>query len=165
MWQFSKRYWPASHMAVVNHITGLLAKGTKIVYLTGNHDEMLRKFKGFRLGNFQIANKKVIQVGGKSAWIFHGDVFDVTMKYSKWLAQLGAVGYDLLIIINRFVNFLLTAVGRGKISLSKKVKDGVKQAVSFINNFEKTAAEIAMSNGHDYVVCGHIHQPAMKIFT
>src|SRR5688572_24252541 len=121
MWQFSKRYWPASHMAVIKHITGLLAKGTKIVYLTGNHDEMLRKFAGFRLGNFQIANKKLIQVGGKSAWIFHGDVFDVTMRYSKWLARLGAVGYDLLIHLNTLVNFVLTSLGRGKISLSKKV--------------------------------------------
>jgi len=162
MWQFSKRYWPASHMAVIKHITGLLAKGTKIVYLTGNHDEMLRKFAGLRLGNFQIANKKVIQTGGKSAWVFHGDVFDVTMKYSKWLAKLGAVGYDTLIIINTFVNFLLTSVGRGKISLSKRVKDSVKQAVKFINNFEETAAGIAISNGYDYVVCGHIHQPEMK---
>lgn len=162
MWQFSKRYWPASHMAVIKHITGLLAKGTKIVYLTGNHDEMLRKFAGFKLGNFQIANKKVIQTGGKPAWIFHGDVFDVTMKYSKWLARLGAVGYDLLIVINTFVNFVLTFFGRGKISLSKKVKDSVKQAVKFINDFEKTAAEIAISNKYAYVVCGHIHQPEMK---
>lgn len=162
MWQFSKNYWPASHMAVIKHITGLLAKGTKVVYLTGNHDEMLRKFAGFRLGNFQIANKKVIQTGGKSAWIFHGDVFDVTMRYSKWLARLGAVGYDTLILINTFVNFVLTSVGRGKISLSKKVKDSVKQAVKFINNFETTAADIAISNGYAYVVCGHIHQPEMK---
>lgn len=162
MWQFSKRYWPASHMAVIKHITGLLAKGTKIIYLTGNHDEMLRKFAGFRLGNFQIANKKVVQLAGRSAWIFHGDVFDVTMRYSKWIARMGAVGYDLLILINTFVNFLLTSVGRDKISLSRKVKDSVKQAVKFINNFEKTAADIAISNGYSYVVCGHIHHPEMK---
>ena len=96
MWQFSKRYWPKSHMQVIKHITGLLAKNTKIVYLTGNHDEMLRKFSGFRLGSFQIDNKLVIKLNGKSAWIFHGDIFDVTMKYSKWLAKLGAIGYDTL---------------------------------------------------------------------
>jgi UDP-2,3-diacylglucosamine pyrophosphatase LpxH len=165
MWQFSKRYWPASHMAVVKHITGLLAKGTKVVYLPGNHDEMLRKFAGFKLGNFQIANKKVVQTGGKSAWIFHGDVFDVTMQYSKGIAKLGAVGYDMLILLNAFVNFVLTSFGRQKISLSKKVKDSVKQAVKFINNFEETAADIAISNGYDYVVCGHIHHPEMKTVT
>jgi UDP-2,3-diacylglucosamine pyrophosphatase LpxH len=162
MWQFSKRYWPKAHMQIIKHITGLLAKGTKIIYLPGNHDEMLRKFAGFKLGSFQIAHKKVISLGGKSAWIFHGDVFDVTMQYSKWLAKLGAIGYDLLIVINTFVNFVLRLLGRGKISLSKRVKDSVKTAVSFINDFEKTAAEIAISNGYDYVICGHIHHPEIK---
>lgn len=165
MWQFSKRYWPVSHMQVVKHITGLLAKGTKVTYLTGNHDEMLRKFAGFRLGAFQIANKKLLSLDGKRVWIFHGDVFDVTMRYSKWIAKLGAMGYDLLILINAFVNFILKIFGRGKISLSKRVKDSVKQAVKFINNFEKTAADIAISNGYDYVVCGHIHHPEMKKIT
>ncbi|MBN8575897.1 MAG: UDP-2,3-diacylglucosamine diphosphatase [Cytophagales bacterium] len=165
MWQFSKRYWPKSHMQVVKHITGLIAKGTKVTYLTGNHDEMLRKFAGFRLSSFQIANKKVLSLNGKSAWVFHGDVFDVTMQHSKWLAKLGAVGYDTLILINSFVNFILKALGRNKISLSKRVKDSVKQAVKFINNFEQTAADIAISNGYDYVVCGHIHQPEIKKIT
>jgi UDP-2,3-diacylglucosamine pyrophosphatase LpxH len=162
IWQFSKRYWPKAHMQVIKHITGLLAKGTKIVYIPGNHDEMLRKFAGFRLGGFQVANKKVIQLNGKSAWIFHGDVFDVTMQYSKWLAKLGAIGYDMLILINTFVNFCSQLLGRGKISLSKKVKDSVKSAVKFINHFEDTAAEIAISNGYDYVVCGHIHHPEIR---
>jgi len=165
MWQFSKRYWPKSHMQIVKHITSLLAKGIKITYLTGNHDEMLRKFAGFRLGNFQIANKKTVSLNGKVAWIFHGDVFDVTMKYSKWLAKLGAVGYDTLILINTLVNFILKIFGRGKISLSKRVKDSVKQAVTFINNFEKTAADIAISNGYDYVICGHIHHPEIRKIT
>lgn len=163
VWQFSKRYWPKSHMQVIKHITGLLAKGTKIAYLPGNHDEMLRKFAGFRIGSFQIVNKKVLSLNGKSAWVFHGDVFDVTMRYSKWLAKLGAMGYDLLILINSFVNFILKLFGKGKISLSKRVKDSVKQAVKFINNFETTAADIAIDNGYDFVVCGHIHHPEIKL--
>lgn len=162
MWQFTKRYWPKSHMQVIKHITGLLAKNTRIVYLTGNHDEMLRKFAGFRIGSFHIDNKVVLKLNGKRAWIFHGDVFDVTMKYSKWLAKLGAVGYDTLIHINTLVNWLLTRFGREKISLSKRVKDSVKSAVKFINDFEKTAGDIAIENGYDYVVCGHIHHPEIK---
>lgn len=162
MWQFSKRYWPKSHMQVVKHITGLLTKNTKIVYLTGNHDEMLRKFAGFRLGSFHIDNKLVLKLQGKQAWIFHGDVFDVTMTHSKWLAKLGAVGYDTLILINTFVNWLLLKLGREKISLSKRVKDSVKSAVKFINDFEKTAADIAIENGYHYVVCGHIHCPEIR---
>jgi UDP-2,3-diacylglucosamine pyrophosphatase LpxH len=162
MWQFTKRYWPKSHMQVVKHITGLLARNTKIIYLTGNHDEMLRKFSGFRIGSFHIDDKVVIKLAGKKAWIFHGDVFDVTMKYSKWLAKLGAVGYDTLIHINTFVNWCLTRFGKEKISLSKRVKDSVKSAVKFINDFEKVAADIAIENGFDCVVCGHIHYPEIK---
>jgi UDP-2,3-diacylglucosamine pyrophosphatase LpxH len=162
MWQFSKRYWPKSHMQVVKHITGLLAKNTKIIYLTGNHDEMLRKFAGFKLGSFTIDNKVVLKLNQKRAWVFHGDVFDITMQYSKWLAKLGAIGYDTLIVLNTFVNWILTRIGRQKISLSKKVKDSVKSAVKFINNFETTAADIAIENGYDYVICGHIHQPEIK---
>jgi UDP-2,3-diacylglucosamine pyrophosphatase LpxH len=162
MWQFSKRYWPKSHMQVVKHITSLLTKNTKIIYLTGNHDEMLRKFAGFRLGTFIIDNKVVLKLNGQKAWVFHGDVFDVTMQYSKWLAKLGAIGYDTLILLNASVNWLLNKLGREKISLSKRVKDSVKGAVKFINDFEITAAEIAIQNGYDYVVCGHIHQPEIK---
>ena len=162
MWQFSKRYWPKSHMQVVKYITGLLTKNTKIIYLTGNHDEMLRKFSGFKLGSFHIDNKVVLRLNGKRAWVFHGDVFDVTMQYSKWLARLGAIGYDTLILINTFVNWALEKMGRGKISLSQRVKDSVKSAVKFINDFEKTAADIAIENKYDFVICGHIHHPEIK---
>jgi UDP-2,3-diacylglucosamine pyrophosphatase LpxH len=162
MWQFNKRYWPKSHMQVVKHITGLLAKGVKIIYLPGNHDEMLRKFAGLKLGSFHIANKVILNLNGKRAWVFHGDVFDVTMQHSKWLAKLGAVGYDTLILINAFVNWCLDKLGRDKISLSKRVKDSVKSAIKFINKFEHTAADIAISNEYDYVICGHIHQPEIR---
>ena len=162
MWQFSKHYWPKSHMQVVKYLSGQMAKGVKVHYLTGNHDETLRKFAGFHLGSFSIGNKLVLKLDGKMAWIFHGDVFDITMRSSKWLAKLGAVGYDLLILINAFFNFILTSFGGEKISLSKKIKDKVKQAVKFIDDFEQTAADIAIANGYDYVVCGHIHQPQMR---
>jgi UDP-2,3-diacylglucosamine pyrophosphatase LpxH len=165
MWQFSKRYWPRSHMQVVKHITGLLTRNTKITYLTGNHDEMLRKFSGFKLGSFKIDDKAVLKLNGKRAWVFHGDVFDVTMQHSKWLAKLGAIGYDTLILINAIVNWFLKIMGREKISLSKRVKDSVKSAVKFINDFEKTAADIAIDNGYDYVICGHIHQPEIRTIT
>lgn len=162
MWQFSKRYWPKSHMQVVKYITGLLTRNTKITYLTGNHDEMLRKFAGFKLGSFSIDNKVVLRLNGKRAWVFHGDVFDVTMRYSKWLAKLGAIGYDTLILVNSLVNWFMIKLKREKISLSKRVKDSVKSAVKFINDFEKTAADIAIENGYDYVICGHIHQPEIR---
>jgi UDP-2,3-diacylglucosamine pyrophosphatase LpxH len=97
------------------------------------------------------------------AWIFHGDVFDVTMQHSKWLTKLGAIGYDSLILINRLVNFVSEKVfRRGKISLSKRIKNSVKSAVKFINNFELTSAEIGISNNYQYVICGHIHHPEIR---
>ncbi|HEU5146505.1 MAG TPA: UDP-2,3-diacylglucosamine diphosphatase [Chryseosolibacter sp.] len=162
MWQFSKRYWPKSHMQVIKHFTSLLTKNTRIIYIPGNHDEMLRKFAGLKLGSFSIDNKALLNLNGKKAWIFHGDVFDVTMQHSKWLAKLGAIGYDTLILINALTNWCLRRMGYEKISLSKRVKDKVKSAIKFINDFEKTAADIAIANEYHYVACGHIHQPHMR---
>jgi len=164
IWQFSKRYWPKSHMKVVQHLMHWVSKGKKTYYITGNHDEMLRKFAGLKMGSLSIVNKLVLDLDkDKKAWFFHGDVFDVTMQHSKWLARLGAIGYDSLIILNRMVNFISEKIFRkGKISLSKKIKNSVKSAVKFINNFEQTSADIGISNGYNYVVCGHIHHPEMK---
>jgi UDP-2,3-diacylglucosamine pyrophosphatase LpxH len=164
IWQFSKRYWPKSHMKVVKHLMGWMSKGIKIYYIPGNHDEMLRKFAGWKLGSLRIVNKVVLELDNEEkAWFFHGDVFDITMQHSKWLAKLGAVGYDTLILINRFVNFVSEKIfNKGKISLSKKIKNSVKSAVKFINSFENTAADIGISNQYQYVVCGHIHHPEMR---
>jgi UDP-2,3-diacylglucosamine pyrophosphatase LpxH len=165
IWQFSKHYFPADHMQVLKEITSLLSKGTKVYYITGNHDEMLRKFKGFSMGNFEIQNKLILPLSTGTTWIFHGDVFDTTMKHSKWIAKLGGKGYDLLIILNTVVNWFSEKLGRGRVSLSKKVKDSVKGVIKFVNNFEETAAEIAINNGYQFVVCGHIHHPQMKKMT
>ena len=163
VWQFKKSYFPKSHIQVIRHLMNWMSKGVKIYYITGNHDEVLRKFVGFKFGSLHIVNKVVLELDEKKAWFFHGDVFDVTMQHSVWLAKLGSIGYDLLIIINRIVNNWSRRLGKGKISLSKRIKNSVKSAVKFINNFEITAAEIAIENQFDYVVCGHIHQPEKRI--
>jgi len=167
IWQFSKTYWPNSHMKVIKHLINWMGKGVKTYYVTGNHDEMLRKFEGLKMGSLSVVNKVVLTLpDGKKAWIFHGDVFDITMQHSKWLAKLGSVGYDILILINRFFNFISEKVfKKGKLSLSKKIKESVKSAVSFINDFEQTTADIGISNKFDFVICGHIHHPEMRIIT
>jgi UDP-2,3-diacylglucosamine pyrophosphatase LpxH len=163
IWQFSKRYWPTTHMMVVKHFIGLIAKNVPVYYIPGNHDEMLRRFKDFSAGSLKITNKLSLKIDNAKVWIFHGDVFDVVMQHSKWLAKLGAIGYDTLILINRFVNFVSQRIlGRGKISLSKKVKNSVKGAVKFINQFEDTVCSIAAENDYDYVICGHIHHPEIR---
>lgn len=164
IWQFKKRYFPKTHIKVIKQLMNWIADGVTVDYITGNHDEMLRKFTGLKMGTLTIENKLVLELGNERAWIFHGDVFDVTMRYSKWLAKLGAIGYDTLIMINIFANWVAEKVlKRGRISLSKKIKNSVKSAVKFIDDFEDTAASIAISNEYEYVICGHIHQPQQRM--
>lgn len=165
IWQFNKRYFPQSHLKVIKRITSMVSEGVEVYYITGNHDEMLRKFKGFKVGSFEVVNKVILDLDGKKTWFFHGDVFDVTMKHSKWLAKLGGKGYDLLILINTMVNWISARFGGEKLSFTKKIKDNVKSAVKFINNFEEVVAEIAVEQKFHTAVCGHIHQPTIKLLT
>lgn len=165
MWQFKKYYFPESHMKVLKRLFAFMSHGTTVYYLTGNHDENLRRFSDITLGNFHLKDKMLLNLNGKTAWFFHGDIFDVTMKYSKWVARLGSVGYNSLILINRLVNLISVAAGRGKMSFSKRIKDSVKTAVRFISDFEHTAMELAAENGYDYVICGHIHRPSMQPYS
>lgn len=165
IWQFRKRYFPKAHLLVIKKIIALAAKGTQVYYITGNHDEKMRRFTGTKMGNIRVVDKLVLTIDGKKAWLFHGDVFDVSIKHAKWLAKLGGWGYDFLILLNRFVNACLEKMGKEKYSLSKKIKDSVKGAIRFISNFEKTASDLAIEKGYEYVVCGHIHQPAIKRVT
>lgn len=161
-WNISKYFWPESHMVVIKRILQMAAEGTEIYYLTGNHDEALRKISILTVGGIHIKDKLLLELNGDQCWFFHGDVFDVTMRHSKWIAKMGGYGYDLLILLNRGVNYVLEQLGRPKISLSKRIKNSVKQAIKFIDDFETTAMELAIENGYEYVVCGHIHQPKIK---
>lgn len=159
IWNFRKSYFPKSHLKVIKKLLSFSTKGTKVYYLTGNHDEMLRKFSNTHMGNFSLLDKVVLELDGKKAWFFHGDVFDSSVHSAKWIAKLGGLGYDYLILINRFVNWCLKKIGKEPYSLSKKIKGSVKKAVKFISDFEKTASDIAIDNQYDFVVCGHIHEP------
>ncbi|SFI15377.1 UDP-2,3-diacylglucosamine diphosphatase [Halpernia frigidisoli] len=162
IWQFKKSYFPKSHLKVIKKIISFASKKTGIFYITGNHDEMFRKFTDFKLGKLKLCNKLCLELNGKKIWIFHGDVFDASVQHSKWLAKLGGKGYDLLILINTLINWFLEKMGKEKYSFSKKIKSNVKKAVKFIGDFELTASELAIDNGYDYVICGHIHQPQIR---
>ncbi|WP_405570942.1 UDP-2,3-diacylglucosamine diphosphatase [Winogradskyella sp. Asnod2-B02-A] len=161
IWQFKKRYFPKSHLSVIKKIMDFAANGTEVIYITGNHDEMLRKFTDTEIGNISIVNKLVLELDGKRAWFFHGDVFDISIQNAKWLAKLGGYGYDFLILINQVMNWCSDKLGKERYSLSQKIKNSVKGAVKYINDFEKVATDLAIENGYDYVICGHIHQPKM----
>ncbi len=162
IWQFRKSYFPASHLKVIKKIISMSTKGTKIHYLTGNHDEFLRKFTDLHIGNLNLINKLVLELDGKKAWIFHGDVFDASINHAKWLAKLGGWGYDILILFNRFLNWVLKQMNKEPYSLSKKIKNNVKSAVKFISNFENICTDLAIEKKYDYVICGHIHEPKME---
>jgi UDP-2,3-diacylglucosamine pyrophosphatase LpxH len=162
IWQFKKRYFPKAHLKVVKHLIGLSADRCPVYYITGNHDEMFRRFVGMKIGKLRILNDLKLELGDKKVWIFHGDVFDVVMQYSKWLSKLGAIGYDSLIWLNTLVNSLRRVFDLQPVSFSKKVKESVKGAVKFINAFEDTVAKAAAHKDIDTVICGHIHKPEIR---
>ena len=137
----------------------MASKGTEVFYITGNHDEMLRKLSGSGMGRLKIVDKLLLNLDGQKTWIFHGDVFDISIQHAKWIAKLGGHGYDLLILLNRLLNWVLLKMGKERYSLSKKIKKSVKGAISYIQNFEKVATDLAIENDFDCVICGHIHQP------
>jgi UDP-2,3-diacylglucosamine pyrophosphatase LpxH len=163
-WQFTKRYFPATHMLVLKEIINLVTNGARVFYITGNHDEMLRRYTDIHMGNFTLTDKLVLEIDNKMTWIFHGDVFDNTTKGgARFLAKLGSRGYQLLIRFNRFINFILKLFGQERVSISKRVMAGVNKAISKVNDFEMIAAELAIEKKYDYVICGHVHQPQKKL--
>ncbi|MFZ4862603.1 UDP-2,3-diacylglucosamine diphosphatase [Sphingobacterium sp. Mn56C] len=165
IWQFKKSYFPDQHLRVIKYLFDMAYQGTEIIYITGNHDEMLRKFTDISFGNIKLVDKLIMQLGDKKAWVFHGDVFDASVQHSKWLAKLGGWGYDMLIRLNNVINWYLVRMGREKYSLSKRIKNSVKKAVKFVGDFEHTASELAIDSHYDYVVCGHIHHPQIREVT
>ena len=165
-WQFSKHFFPATHMAVIQEIFQLLSDGTRVIYITGNHDEMLRRYSDLQLGNLQLTDKAVIEINGKMTWIFHGDVFDhTTRRQAKFLGKLGSNGYACLLAFNKFTNWLMKLAGREKISLSGKIMQQFNKRFVKIEAFETMIAELAIEKKYDCVICGHIHQPGKRLIS
>lgn len=162
IWNFKKSYFPKEHLDVVRRIMKMAVSGTKVYYLTGNHDDLLRKFGELSFGFIHLRNKLVFQVDGKTHWVFHGDVFDASIQRARWLARLGGEGYDLLIRINRLINSTRRLFGFPPVSFAARIKKSVKGAVKYISDFENTAIQLAAEKGYDYVICGHIHRPQIR---
>ena len=162
-WQFSKKFFPALHMQVIKELIQFISNGSRVIYITGNHDEMLRRYTDIHMGSFSLTDKLVLEIDQKMTWIFHGDVFDNTTKGSaRLIAKMGSNGYGMLILFNRLVNTLLGYIGQEKVSISKRVMEGVNKAVAKVNDLEQIACELAIEKKYDYVICGHIHQPAIR---
>ncbi|MCB0578775.1 MAG: UDP-2,3-diacylglucosamine diphosphatase [Phaeodactylibacter sp.] len=163
MWQFRKRYFPREHIQVLQRVLKMASSGTKVYYITGNHDDLLRRYSDFSSGNIHLRDKLILTLKGQAYWIFHGDIFDLFIRYSPFLSRLGGKGYDWLIRLNRFINKLRLAMGMSRMSFAKKVKHRVKEAVKFISDFENTALRLAAEEDYDFVICGHIHRPQMRV--
>ena len=165
-WQFSKHYFPQHHITVIQQIFHLLSTGTRVIYITGNHDETLRRYADLHVGNFQLADKVVIEIDGKMNWIFHGDVFDhTTTNQAKFWAKLGSNGYAILLGFNKMINKFMRLIGKEKVSLSKKIMEQFHKRFVHIDAFETMIAELAIEKKYDCVICGHIHQPGKRVFT
>lgn len=162
--QFNNHFFPASHLKILKKIISMASKGTEVIYITGNQDEKLRKFSYTRMGNLSIQDNLVLNMDGRKAWIFHGDVFDISIPQSKRLAKMGDTGFQILLHSNRVLNWFFTKLGKEKYSLSGKIKSNAKNAEKYSNLFKKNAVETALYRGYDYVICGHIHQPEKETF-
>ena len=161
---FNKRFWPSSHMKVIKYFLDLISQGKEIYYVTGNHDELMRKFLNFKIQNFKIVNQIVLETDEGKVWIFHGDVFDFSIQTGS-LTKLAGFLYDYMIMFNSWINKkIMKPLGQKRLNFSKTIKSNVKTAVQYFANFEMKAAEIAQKNGYKYVVCGHIHTPKIESF-
>lgn len=159
----SKWRWPAMHNQVVRRVLKLAKKGVAVTYVPGNHDDSLRQYFGLDLGGVKLAKQAVHRTaGGKHLLVTHGDEYDLVVQHSRWLSILGTWAYDHLINLNRAVNAVRGVFGLKRWSFSGAIKAKVKSACTFVSKFEEVLLDEARRRGLDGVVCGHIHQPAVR---
>lgn len=165
-WRLKKKfYWPATHNDIVRRILKRAKRGTRIVYIPGNHDEMFRQFSGMHFGGVEIRRAAFHDTAdGRRLMVLHGDEFDAVMLAHRWLAVVGDAAYHVLMEANRWVNAVRRRFGLPYWSLSKLAKHKVKNAVEFISRYEEVVARAAGARGVDGVVCGHIHTAEFRMF-
>jgi UDP-2,3-diacylglucosamine pyrophosphatase LpxH len=163
-WQLRRSwYWPQAHNDVVQKMLRKARKGTRVVFVPGNHDEFARKYLDHNFGGVDVVEEAIhTTADGRTLWVTHGDLFDGVIQYAKWLAYLGDTAYELALKLNRHFNSLRARLGLPYWSLSKYLKLKVKRAVSFIGAFETAVAREARRRGVHGVVCGHIHHAEMR---
>ncbi len=163
IWQFNKYYFPDEHTAVLQEILNFANNGVPTYHTTGNHDDLLRQYTEFSFANIHLVDSLLLNVDGKTAWVFHGDAFDHSVGgLAKSVARFAGRLYDYSIFLNRQLNKLLRRIGLKPVFISKKLKDSVKSAVKKMDDFEQKGIDIAIEKGYDYVICGHVHRPTIK---
>lgn len=163
-WRLKRRfYWPPAHNDIVTRVLKRAKRGTRVVYIPGNHDEMFRQFSGLNFGGVEFRRKAIHETAdGRRLLVLHGDEFDTVMLAHRWLAFLGDAAYEFLMRLNIVVNLVRQRLGRPYWSISKHAKHKVKNAVEFISRFEDVVAHAAGARRVDGVVCGHIHTAEMR---
>jgi UDP-2,3-diacylglucosamine pyrophosphatase LpxH len=150
--------WRKCHTKVISKLLKISNK-TRIIWIRGNHDEFIQEFMNNHIGSIEIREDYILNVNEKKYYCFHGDVIDVFITKYKWLSKIGAVGYDFALWLNRVYNTYRKWRNLPYISISQKIKNSVKVATNYVNDFETTALSMATKKGCDGVICGHIHQP------
>ena len=165
-WRMKRRfYWPERHNAIVRRIMKRAKRGTRVIYIPGNHDEMFRQFSGLDFGGVEIRRSaRHTTADGRTLVVLHGDEFDAVVMGHRWLAFLGDAAYNFLLALNVGINAVRRLFNLPFWSLSKHAKHKVKDAVAFIGRFEETVATAARKQGADGVVCGHIHTAEERDF-
>ncbi|AOL22007.1 UDP-2,3-diacylglucosamine pyrophosphatase LpxH [Erythrobacter litoralis] len=165
-WRLKKKfYWPAAHNDIVWRLLKRAKRGTRIIYIPGNHDEMFRQFTGLNFGGIEIRRAAFHGTAdGRRLMVLHGDEFDAVMLSHRWLAFVGDWAYTTVMKLNVAVNGVRKALGKPYWSLSKAAKHKVKNAVEFIGKYEEVVARAAGERGVDGVVCGHIHTAEFRTF-
>jgi UDP-2,3-diacylglucosamine pyrophosphatase LpxH len=154
----SSWYWPQAHNDVVQKLLRKARKGSRMIYIPGNHDEFLRDYYGTHFGGIEVMETAIHEAAdGKKFLVLHGDVFDVVVRNARWLAYFGDWAYDFAIFTNRYFNWFRRKLGFPYWSLSKWAKHKVKNAVNFIGEFEQAVALEARKQNVEGVICGHIH--------
>lgn len=162
-WRLKKRmFWPQEHTNVVRRILTMSKRGTDVIYVTGNHDDFLRRYSGLEFGNIELCDETVFEMGDKRYMVVHGDKYDSVIQTQKWLAFLGDWSYETLVVLNRHFNKVRQRFGIGYWSLSSYIKQKVKRAVSFISAYEEVVVKDCHSQGYAGVICGHIHHPEIR---
>ncbi len=163
-WQLRRTwYWPRSHNDVIQKLLRKARKGTRVVFVPGNHDEFARRYVDHAFGGIEVVDDCVhLTADGRRLWVVHGDLFDGVIQCAPWLAHVGDSAYEFTLRLNRHLNTLLARAGLPYWSLSRYLKGKVKRAVSFIGDFEQAVAKEARKRGVDGVVCGHIHHAEIR---
>lgn len=162
--KMKNNYFPPAHLKIIKKIFSLATKGTEVYFITGNHDETFRKFDPIHMGAIKLSNRLTLRLNGKNTLFFHGDIFDISLRYSHWLLQLGSTGFEALLLFSKMRSKLLAKFGKSNTPFISSEQESHQRDPHQISRFEKNVVKMAIDQHYDHVVCGHSHAPKKELF-